>query len=209
LLFLVSTQVRLLVRGFPLARIIRRRWSTRLASRLVDGKIIVDDDESTNDLQPKNARRCFDFPPYYYKPNNTNKRNQQQKLRVKISSSFENQKIFEREATPTSRPLQDFTFRLLESVETSATRTRLLDDRSYGSKEPYLAENIGKPPSLEDIATATRKDDWKDTFWTSIPARLIIFAAAYYSFPSLTQLFNRKFLLKIILPTKKCERSST
>eukprot|EP00977_Amphora_coffeiformis_P009666 scaffold2227_cov168-Amphora_coffeaeformis.AAC.3 len=192
LLLLTSSKVYCLhVRGLTTsARMIRRgRWSTtRLASRLVDGKIIVDEDDS-RELQPKNTRRCFDFPPYYYKPMNTKR--DQQKLRVKISSSLENQKIFEREAAPLSRPLQDFTFRLLESVETSATRTRLLDDRSYGKKDPYLTENIGKPPSLEDIASATRKDNWKDTFWTSLPARLITFAAAYYSFPSLTQVFNQ------------------
>lgn len=165
------------------------RRSTRLASRLIDGKIIMEgDDDSADDLQPKKPRRCFDFPPYYYKP--TRMERNKQKLRVKISSSLENQKVFERE-TKSYGPIKDFTFRLLESVENSATRTRLLDDRSYGSDEPYRTENIGKPPSLEDIASATRKDNWIDTFWISLPARLVTFVAAYFSFPYFTQLFNQ------------------
>lgn len=163
----------------------RGRRATALLSRLVDGKIVVDEDD-VDRLQPKKSKRCFDFPPYYYKTLEADKR--KKKLRVKISSSDSNQKVDERE--PTKAPLELFTFRVLESVERSAVRTRLLDDRSYGSKAPYTAANVGKPPSLEDIALATSNTDWKNTFWISLPARMLTFAAAYFSFPYLSQILN-------------------
>lgn len=167
---------------------------TSLFVRLVDGKIVVDDE--SDDLQPKKPRqRCVDFPPYYYKAlrknNQTNKR-----LRVKISSSPLNEKFDERETTRSTttagRPLNYF----LESIERSAIRTRLLDDRSYGNKEPYTAANVGKPPSLDDIATASTKTQLLDKLWISLPARLLTFAAAYLAFPYVSQVFNMFVTMK-------------
>ena len=157
-----------------------------MPSRLVDGKIVIDED-MVNELQPKKAKRCFDFPPYYYKTLKEDEK-KKKKYRVKISSSAQNQKVDERD-TPRA-PLERFTFQILESVERAAIRTRLLDDRSYGNKAPYSAANVGKPPSLEDIATATTRSKWTDTFWISLPARVATFVAAYFAFPFLTQVFN-------------------
>ena len=164
----------------------RGRPVSRLQSRLVDGKIVFDED-SIDDFQPKRTKRCFDFPPYYYK--NPPKKDDKNKLRVKISSSLENQTVDEREAMPSGK-IGQFTFRMMETIEKSATKTRLLDDRSYGSKIPFTKENMGKPPSLQDIATATKKSSWTDTFWVSLPARVITFVVAYFSFPYFSQVFN-------------------
>jgi hypothetical protein len=158
----------------------------------------VDDDSSpvrNDSLRPMKGKRCFDFPPYYYKP--TTRRKDNKKLRVRISSGAEDPKVYERESMMTSyAPFEQFSIRMLESVENSATRTRLLDNRSYGSKEPYQTKNIGKPPSLDDIASASRKNNWIDVFWISLPARVATFVAAYFSFPYFTQVFNSFVTMK-------------
>lgn len=169
-------------------RIRGRVHQSPLYNRLVDGKIVVDEDP--DELQPKTAKRCFDFPPYYYKDQKYFKDDEKkQKIRVRISSSKENQKVDERERKPYKR-LPKYTSRILESVEKSAVKTRLLEERSYGLKEPYLRENLGKPPTLEDIASSTSNYNLMDSFWISVPARLLTFFAGYYSFPYLSQFLN-------------------
>lgn len=169
----------------PYTRPFRTRLASQPPNRLNDGQII-DESDGEGNLQPKKKVRCFDFPPYYYKEKNGK---QMKKMRVKISSSDDNEKIYERQTTP-YKSIKKSTFWLLESIEKSAVRTRLLENRSYGQKESYSADNVEKPPSLDDIASATRKNSPWDTFWISVPARLLTFAAAYFAFPYLTQILN-------------------
>jgi hypothetical protein len=179
-----SISGRVVVQGLGILRQpVRVRKTTQLHTR-------VRNETATTELEPTKKQRCFDFPPYYYSRSTAlQTREDRKKLRVKISSGTGGERIYERAPNPYI-PFKAFTFRILESVEKSAVRTRLLEDRSYGRKEPFLTQNLCEPPTLEDITSATRKTGWLDSLWISLPARLLTFATAYYSFPFVIQGLN-------------------
>lgn len=73
-----------------------------------------------------------------------------------------------------------------ERILPTVKQTRLLNDRAYARMEPFAAENITVPPSLDDLAARTREPF--EGFWISTPARILSFAVSYFSFPFLTKL---------------------
>lgn len=75
-----------------------------------------------------------------------------------------------------------------ESLLPSARQTRLLKERAYARSEPFAAENITVPPSLNDLAARTREPF--EGFWISAPARILSFGISYFSFPYLTQFLD-------------------
>jgi hypothetical protein len=77
----------------------------------------------------------------------------------------------------------------LTTINKSASSTRLLEDRAYALPEPFAAENLTVPPSLEDLAMRPR--ELFEGFWISTPARLLSFGGAYAVFPLLTKFLNK------------------
>jgi len=75
-----------------------------------------------------------------------------------------------------------------ERLLPTSTQTRLLEGRAYARQEPFAAENITVPPSLDDLAARPRQ--LFEGFWFSSPARLLSFALSYYSFPYLTKFLD-------------------
>jgi hypothetical protein len=72
---------------------------------------------------------------------------------------------------------------LFLSVADAARRTRLLVDRSYANAETYNSENLNRPPRLTDLDPPSPKKI--ETFWISIPSRLLSFMVPFLTFPSI------------------------
>lgn len=70
----------------------------------------------------------------------------------------------------------------------TAKRTRLLTGRTYARKEPFAAENMTVPPSLDDLAAIPRVPF--EGFWISTPYRLGVFLFSYWIFPYLTKFLD-------------------
>ena len=71
-------------------------------------------------------------------------------------------------------------------VGRSATKSRLLTERSYARSEPFDVKNILRPPNLNDLQSRARKR-LLDGIWISVPARVLSFLAAYEIFPFLAR----------------------
>lgn len=67
------------------------------------------------------------------------------------------------------------------SLNAEAIRTRLLEDRSYARKEPFLMDNMLNPPTLEDLSPPS--DALRDKFFISTPANVLSFLVSYFLFP--------------------------
>lgn len=67
----------------------------------------------------------------------------------------------------------------------SARKTRLLKERSYARSEPFETANIAVPPTLDDLAPPI--SSIIDKFYVSTPAIIMAFAAAYFTFPFITE----------------------
>lgn len=73
---------------------------------------------------------------------------------------------------------------VMEQIGISASRTRLLKNRSYSKKDSFMLDSITVPPSLSDLsypATDTLKG-----FWVTVPARFLTCIIAYFVFPYIT-----------------------
>ena len=72
---------------------------------------------------------------------------------------------------------------LISGVRDSNRRTRLLNRRSYTSREPFEQRNINDPPCLHDLKPPPSPSI--ESFWISVPYRVLSFALPYFSFPFL------------------------
>jgi hypothetical protein len=81
------------------------------------------------------------------------------------------------------------TFEGEDSVLPSSKRTRILAERSYARKEPFAAENITVPPSLDDLASIPRKPF--EGFWISVPYRILSFGLSYAFFPVIVKYLDK------------------
>lgn len=75
-----------------------------------------------------------------------------------------------------------------EQLLPTAVQTRLLTERAYARQEPFAAENMTLPPSLDDLAARNREPF--EGFWISTPARILLFSASFISFPVLTKFLD-------------------
>lgn len=72
-------------------------------------------------------------------------------------------------------------FGSIKILSKSARETRLRNERSYSRKGPFSNEFAALPPTICDLSTPQLQP--KESFWISLPARLLSYAVAYYSFP--------------------------
>ena len=81
---------------------------------------------------------------------------------------------------------------ILESIEQSAQRTRLLEERFYASADAFAPENLLRPPGLRDLSVTNLNDtNWVDRFWITFPARFLTFGAAYAVYPYIMSLLDK------------------
>ena len=76
----------------------------------------------------------------------------------------------------------------IQSVTKSAQKTRLLNNRCYARKEPFVAENIAVPPSLSDLSPPPSQP--LDRIWISSTFRIGSFLLAFCALPLLTEFLS-------------------
>jgi hypothetical protein len=153
-------------------------------SKAVNGSI-KSNASSTTSGNRRRRRRKVDFPPFAY-----DIAKKRQIEREPYIMKFKNPTGVEevvsactpqRVSVPKPEPKQSLLTRLemawmgtpleasLNMISSSASQTRLRNERSYARKEPFKYENIGVAPSLSDLSTPPTSD--AEGFWISIPAR--------------------------------------
>jgi hypothetical protein len=168
-------------------------------------------EELANNRQTKNnkKRRSPDFPSMFYNARGVKTRNDP--VRVRFRDEYGMDRTLNKQTPPKSRivsvpqpPEKEPLLKrlLLSSIGASlepvffdndrllptAKGTRLLTGRTYARKEPFAAENVTVPPSLDDLAAIPRVPF--EGFWISTPYRLGIFLFSYAVFPFLTKFLD-------------------
>jgi hypothetical protein len=78
---------------------------------------------------------------------------------------------------------------LFLSLSKEALRTRLMAKRTYANREVFEEKNLERPPSLSDLEFPPPPKS--ETFWISIPSRLLSFGLPFLVFPYIMALLNK------------------
>jgi Protein of unknown function (DUF4239) len=150
------------------------------------------------------SRRSVDFPSFAYDAKNSVRSGSGPKPSVKVSVCFDDEctssTVLAGPKMERSEPLSTRILRSIfgptfeaglsdtERLLPTAIQTRLLTDRAYARREPFEAENVTAPPSLDDLAARTREPF--EGFWISDVARILYFTVSYFAFPVLTKFLD-------------------
>jgi hypothetical protein len=169
-------------------------------SKAINGSFKSNGSSTTTTTTTGNRRRRrqkVDFPPFAYDIA-MKRQTEREPYVMKFKNSTGKEEVVracthKRVSVPKPEPKQSLLSRLemawmgtpleasLNMISSSASQTRLRNERSYARKEPFKYENIGVAPSLSDLSTPPISD--AEGFWISIPARFLSFISAYFAFP--------------------------
>jgi hypothetical protein len=183
-----------LARGFSLPKC-RSIHGIRRATHFLSATKDDETREQTEMFQQKlkeRSQRCVDFPSFAYKDQSRYDSTKTQAQTFKVDIGTKNQTQLDPDVSLRtagwSNPTLPIEWGLLQ-ITSSATRTRLLNERAYAKTEPFKQENLSKPPTLQDLSPPLSSA--VDTFWIGTTARIINLVAPYIAFPYIIRFLDR------------------